>query len=184
MNIVSIVIQLFVVLFAITIHEASHGWAANRMGDPTALNLGRVTLNPIAHIDPIGTILLPILLSLPACRPSAGPSPSRSIPTICGIPARDNIWISFAGPASNLAVAAGAFLLLFILKLSIPGVDHFIKLMVEGFFRSWDSRCPVLPKGFYPLEGLALLLLMMSSSTPTWPCSISSPSLRSTAAAS
>jgi Zn-dependent protease len=62
MNIVSIVIQIFVLLFAITVHEASHGWAAKKLGDPTAFNLGRVTLNPIAHIDPFGTILLPLRL--------------------------------------------------------------------------------------------------------------------------
>jgi Zn-dependent protease len=62
MDIPQILISLFVVLFAITIHEASHGWAAYKMGDPTAYAMGRVTLNPIAHIDPVGTILLPLIL--------------------------------------------------------------------------------------------------------------------------
>ncbi len=82
MDALSIVISLFVLLFAITIHEASHGWAANRMGDPTAMSMGRVSLNPIAHIDPIGTVLLPLCSSSwPAPPPSAGPSRSSSIPT-------------------------------------------------------------------------------------------------------
>jgi Zn-dependent protease len=62
MNIVSIVISLFALLFAITIHEASHAWAALKKGDPTASLMGRVSLNPLAHIDPIGTVLLPLLL--------------------------------------------------------------------------------------------------------------------------
>ncbi|MBM3285308.1 MAG: site-2 protease family protein, partial [Candidatus Aminicenantes bacterium] len=62
MNVVTLVISLFVLLFAITIHEAAHGWAALRLGDDTALRLGRISLNPIVHIDPIGTVLLPLLL--------------------------------------------------------------------------------------------------------------------------
>jgi Zn-dependent protease len=62
MNIALIATQLIVILFAITIHEAAHGWAANKLGDPTAMIMGRVTLNPAAHIDPIGTVLLPLLM--------------------------------------------------------------------------------------------------------------------------
>ena len=56
MNPIEIAVSLFVLLFAITVHEASHGWAAKRMGDTTAYDLGRVSLNPLAHIDPIGTV--------------------------------------------------------------------------------------------------------------------------------
>ena len=52
------ILQLFVVLFAISVHEASHGWAALKKGDPTAFHMGRITLNPIRHVDPIGTVLL------------------------------------------------------------------------------------------------------------------------------
>jgi hypothetical protein len=58
---VDIVFQLIVFLFAISIHESAHAWMANRCGDPTAKMLGRITLNPIKHIDPVGTILLPII---------------------------------------------------------------------------------------------------------------------------
>ena len=60
----STIISLFALLFAITVHEASHAWAAMKFGDPTASAMGRVSLNPLAHIDPIGTVLLPLLLVL------------------------------------------------------------------------------------------------------------------------
>src|SRR5207244_3174158 len=59
---VDILFQLIVFLFAISVHESAHAWMANRCGDPTARMLGRITLNPIKHIDPFGTILLPLCL--------------------------------------------------------------------------------------------------------------------------
>src|SRR5512135_2061306 len=112
MDIQSLIIQIFVVLFAITVHEASHGWAAYKMGDPTAYAAGRVTLNPLAHIDPIGTILLPLLLII-AHQPAFGwAKPVPVNPYNLRHPRRDHLWISFAGPASNLAVAGAAFILL------------------------------------------------------------------------
>src|ERR1700758_2714170 len=58
---VDILFQLIVFLFAISVHESAHAWTANRCGDPTARMLGRVTLNPIKHIDPVGTVLLPLI---------------------------------------------------------------------------------------------------------------------------
>ena len=63
-KILLIIIQLGVVLFAISIHESAHAWMANKFGDPTAKNQGRITLNPIAHIDLIGTIIFPVLLAI------------------------------------------------------------------------------------------------------------------------
>src|SRR5207302_2516783 len=58
---VNLVFQAIVFLFAISVHESAHAWMANRRGDPTARMLGRITLNPIKHIDPVGTILLPLI---------------------------------------------------------------------------------------------------------------------------
>ena len=57
-----IVVWALPVLFAITVHEVSHGWVAKQLGDPTAMMLGRLTLNPIKHIDPIGTVILPLFM--------------------------------------------------------------------------------------------------------------------------
>ncbi len=110
------IIFLFVVLFAITVHEASHGWAALKMGDPTAYQLGRITLNPIRHIDPIGTILLPMMLIIMGAPPFGWAKPVPVNPLNLKNPRKDNIIISAAGPASNICVA---FVALLVIKLLI-----------------------------------------------------------------
>lgn len=150
MNIISIVISLFVLLLAITIHEAAHGWAALKMGDPTAYSLGRITLNPLAHIDPIGTILLPLMLIFMGAPPFGWAKPVPVNPLNLRNPRRDNLWISAAGPLSNFTVAAFALVVIVILKILSPNVSYFLKSFLMGR--------GTLPIGFYPLEGLALIL--------------------------
>lgn len=152
MNIVSIVIQIFVVLFAITVHEAAHGWAAFKMGDPTAYNLGRVSINPIVHMDPIGTILLPILLPLLGLPAFGWAKPVPVNPYNLRNPRRDHLVISAAGPLSNLLTALVALVLLLVLKFSSTAVTLFL--------RSRELSRTVLPQGFYPLEGLAMVLYL------------------------
>lgn len=93
------------VIFAITVHEVAHGWVANRYGDPTAKSLGRLTLNPISHIDVIGTIIVPgVLLALGGFLFGwAKPVPVnwRNLRN----PKRDMVLVALAGPLSNLAMA-------------------------------------------------------------------------------
>ena len=103
----TVLIYALPVLFAITLHEAAHGYAAQRLGDQTAAMMGRVTLNPFAHIDPIGTILMPLLLYF-----STGGSflfgYARPVPVRFDQlrhPKRDMVWVALAGPASNLLQA-------------------------------------------------------------------------------
>lgn len=122
MDIPQILISLFVVLFAITIHEASHGWAAYKMGDPTAHALGRVTLNPVAHIDPVGTILLPLILVIMGAPPFGWAKPVPVNPLNLKDPRRDNLIISAAGPLSNFTVAFIAFLGIQLLKITNPSL--------------------------------------------------------------
>jgi Zn-dependent protease len=150
MNIVTLIISLFVLLFAITIHEASHGWAAYKLGDYTAYSMGRVTLNPMAHIDPIGTILLPLLLVIIGAPAFGWAKPVPVNPLNLRNPRRDSLWISAAGPASNLTVAAISLLAIVLLKLASPGVAIFLRnyLLGRGSFLG----------GFYPLQGLVLIL--------------------------
>jgi Zn-dependent protease len=150
MGIVNIVISLFVLLFAITVHEASHAWTANKFGDPTAAALGRASLNPLAHIDPIGTILLPILLVLIRAPAFGWAKPVPVNPYNLRDPRRDNIWISAAGPISNMTVAFISFVAILLLKVIRPGVVDFLR----NFLLGQGSR----PPGIYPLEGLALVL--------------------------
>jgi Zn-dependent protease len=141
---------LFVLLFAITVHEAAHGWAAKRMGDPTAFDLGRVSLNPLAHIDPIGTVVLPLMLVLAHAPVFGWAKPVPVNPYNLRHPRRDNLVISAAGPAANLLISIAATVLLLILKFTVPGVRAF--LQSPALFRA------ILPQGFYPLQGLALIL--------------------------
>jgi Zn-dependent protease len=150
MDYLSIVISLFVLLFAITIHEASHAWAAYKMGDPTAHGMGRVSLNPIAHIDPIGTVLLPLVLVLIGAPAFGWAKPVMVNPYNLKNPRRDNLWISLAGPAANMAAAGAALVSILILKFLSPGLT--------GFLRSFLVYKQQFPRGFFPLQGLALIL--------------------------
>ncbi|MBX9848933.1 MAG: site-2 protease family protein [Rhodocyclaceae bacterium] len=94
------------VIFAITLHEAAHGYAAKHFGDPTAWQLGRITANPLKHIDPIGTILVPGMILLF----SGGGflfGWAKPVPVDFGRlrhPKRDMLWVAAAGPAANLAM--------------------------------------------------------------------------------
>ncbi|HVC89321.1 MAG TPA: site-2 protease family protein [Acidobacteriaceae bacterium] len=116
LHVVLIIFQIVVLLFAISLHEAAHGWMAWRLGDPTARMLGRVTLNPLRHIDPFGTVLIP-LLCVYAGFPLIGwakPTPvtTRNFKNI----KRDDILTTLAGPASNLLTAIAATVILLVLK--------------------------------------------------------------------
>jgi Zn-dependent protease len=151
MNIASYIMMGFALLFAITAHEASHGWAANKLGDPTAKSLGRVTLNPIPHIDPIGTIIFPIILIVirsPFLFGWAKPVPVN--PLNLKNPRRDNLWISAAGPASNMFIGAISLIIIVILKLINPNVVYFLAANL--------SQAGGLSQGFFPLGVLALIL--------------------------
>ncbi|MFW6129316.1 MAG: site-2 protease family protein [Candidatus Aminicenantaceae bacterium] len=110
MEILSRILAYVVLLFSITIHESAHGWTANKFGDPTAYNMGRVTLNPIPHIDPIGTLLFPLIMMITGIPFIGWAKPVPVNPYNLKDPKKDNLWISFSGPLSNL-MAAGAFII-------------------------------------------------------------------------
>jgi Zn-dependent protease len=111
-----VAIAIVPVLLAITIHEVSHGWVANYLGDPTAKMLGRLTINPIKHIDVVGTILVPAVMVMLGgflfgwAKPV--PVDARNFKN----PRRDMIWVAVAGPLSNLLMA---FLWAAMLKVNI-----------------------------------------------------------------
>ncbi len=112
------------VLFAITLHEAAHGYAARYFGDNTAWNLGRVTLNPAKHIDPVGTIVMPLLLYF-ATSGSFLFGYAKPVPVRFGNlrnPKRDMVWVALAGPASNLVQALLWGVLFYVLQ--IVGVEE------------------------------------------------------------
>ena len=103
----TVLIYALPVLFAITIHEAAHGYVARALGDNTAYMLGRVTLNPVRHIDPVGTILMPLMLYF-ATSGAFLFGYAKPVPVNFGQlrrPKRDMIWVALAGPASNFVQA-------------------------------------------------------------------------------
>ncbi len=120
-------VWLIPVLLAITLHEAAHGWVAWRLGDDTARRAGRVTFNPLRHIDPVGTVLLPGLLlafGAPFLFGYAKPVPVRF--DRLRAPRRDMVWVALAGPAANLALAFCAALLLHIVAALPPAVGAWL----------------------------------------------------------
>jgi|ERR1051326_5846624 Zn-dependent protease len=109
---VDMVFQLIAFLFAISVHESAHAWTANRRGDPTARMLGRVSLNPIRHIDPIGTVLMPIIAMVTGFPTIGWAKPTPVDPRNFKNPVLDDVLTSVAGPISNFIVATGATILL------------------------------------------------------------------------
>jgi Zn-dependent protease len=113
----TVLIYALPVIFAITLHEAAHGYAAQRLGDSTAAMMGRVTLNPLAHIDPLGTILMPLLLYFSTGGAFlfgyAKPVPVRF--DRLRHPKRDMVWVALAGPGANLLQALLWGVLLYVL---------------------------------------------------------------------
>ncbi len=100
-------VMLLALLFSVVIHECAHGWVAARFGDPTARLLGRLTLNPIKHIDPVGSILVPLILALlPGGLMFGWARPVPIDPSHFRNPVRDQAWVAAAGPTSNLLLAA------------------------------------------------------------------------------
>lgn len=146
----TVAVVILPLLFAITLHEMAHGWMANRLGDGTARMLGRITLNPLKHIDPVGTVLVPltlVVISVVAHTPLflfgwAKPVPinSRNLHH----PRRDMALVALAGPGANLLMA---ILWLVVLKLA---------LLVGG-----NSTWVALPLFYMGIAGVTLNVLLM-----------------------
>jgi Zn-dependent protease len=115
---VEILYQMIAFLFAISVHESAHAWTASRCGDPTARMLGRVSLNPIRHIDLFGTIILPLVAAISGIPLLGWAKPTPVDPRNFRHPVMDDILTSVAGPVSNFIVATGALLLLGGISLS------------------------------------------------------------------
>jgi Zn-dependent protease len=150
----TVLIYALPVLFAITVHEAAHGYVARHFGDNTATALGRVTLNPLKHIDPVGTILMPLMLYF-ATSGAFLFGYAKSVPVTVGQlrnPKRDMIWVALAGPVSNFIQAVLWALVL--VGLVAVGVNEafFIKMAQGGILVNlvmWAFNLFPLP----PLDG-------------------------------
>jgi len=108
LNIVQqIAVYALPVMFAITLHEAAHGYVAKHYGDTTAYMLGRVSLNPLRHIDPIGTVLIPLLTMMLGGILFGWAKPVPVNFNYLRNPKKDMLWVALAGPGANLAMALG-----------------------------------------------------------------------------
>jgi Zn-dependent protease len=145
------VFQFVVLLFALSLHESAHGWMASRLGDQTARMLGRITLNPVKHIDPVGTIMLP-LVALVTHIPVIGwakPTPvnTRNFKNYV----RDDILTTLAGPVSNVIGSIISLLILIaISKTSLVGALSVRSVAMGGFGRL-DPQLMAASPIAYPL---------------------------------
>ena len=133
---IDIVFKLIAFLFAISVHESAHAWMANQRGDPTARMLGRISLNPIRHIDPVGTLLLPAVAMFFHAPVIGWAKPTPVDPRNFKNPVLDDILTSVVGPISNFVVAIGAVLALVVVKLASPLGQQ---ILSQGFSTDTDS---------------------------------------------
>ena len=141
---VELVSMLAVLLFSLSVHESAHAWTADRLGDPTARNLGRISLNPLRHADPFGTFLFPLIGYFTGFFVGwAKPVPVNV--AALRQPKRDYMLVAAAGPISNVLIAAGLFLLLFLLKSSSGPMELAVNQAVRGFGRAEGAMTVLVP---------------------------------------
>ncbi len=142
---VEILYQMIAFLFAISVHESAHAWTASRCGDPTARMLGRVTLNPIRHIDLFGTIILPLVAAISGIPLLGWAKPTPVDPRNFRRPVFDDILTSVAGPVSNFIVATGALILLGAISLTSATGHGIVRGLAVAPFSGGASDSPLLP---------------------------------------
>ena len=123
---VEILFQIIAFLFAISFHESAHAWSANRFGDPTARLLGRISMNPLRHIDPVGTVLFPLLGAISHAPIFGWAKPTPVDTARLQSPVRDHVYIAAAGPASNFLAATAALVLLLALRFISPEANQML----------------------------------------------------------
>ena len=156
---VQIFYQMIAFLFAISVHESAHAWTASRCGDPTARMLGRVSLNPIRHIDPIGTIVMPLVAAISGIPLLGWAKPTPVDPRNFRNPMIDDILTSVAGPVSNFIVATVALLLLGGISLSSAS-GHDLVVELAGGFGASASESVLAPVAVLLFELMVINIVL------------------------
>lgn len=161
-------------MLAIVFHEVAHGWTARYFGDMTAANKGRLTLNPVRHVDPFGTVILPGLLAISGAPIFGWAKPVPVVPSRLNNPRRDMMIVAFAGPASNFILAFIATAIL-ALSFGLSGSeasgamgrfieDNLFNFLLINVFLGFFNLLPMPPfDGGHIVEGL-----LPRSALPLW----------------
>lgn len=158
MNAVIIVFEIIAFLFAISVHESAHAWMASLLGDPTARMLGRVSLNPIRHIDFVGTILLPTIALISGVPLLGWAKPTPVDPRNFKHPVRDDVLTSLVGPISNFVIAIGCYIVLVMVAKSSQAGLLIVKSLAERSLIDISSM--LMPIALIFHEALKLNLLL------------------------
>lgn len=172
MDYVQIAQMVVALLFSLSFHEAAHAWSAHRLGDPTARDLGRITLNPIAHIDPVMTLLFPAMMILAGLPPFGAAKPVPVDTRNLAQPKRDHAWIAAAGPISNVILALiSALLMRVMLSGAVPLSAATTDLIVGLLF--WSVHINLILAAFNllpipPLDGSWIVGSWLSGAAESW----------------
>ncbi len=152
------VFQAIVFLFAISVHESAHAFTAWRCGDPTAKMLGRVSLNPIRHIDIMGTIIVPAICLFTGFPVIGWAKPTPVDPRNFGHEIRDDIFTAIAGPISNFLAATLAVICLIVISLSSPQANFIVKAAMLGY--PGVSNSALVPISVLLYQGMVINVLL------------------------
>ncbi len=155
---VDIFFQIMVFLFAISVHESAHAWMANRCGDPTARLLGRITLNPLKHIDLIGTVVLPLFAMIAGLPVFGWAKPTPVNPLNFKNHVRDDILTSVVGPISNFVLALGAVLILALISVTSVAGNQVVHNIASGYLTQTSS--PLMPLALMFYEAMLINVLL------------------------
>lgn len=157
-KLVDIFFQIIVFLFAISVHESAHAWMANRCGDPTARMLGRITLNPIKHIDPFGTLLLPAIGLFSGAGLFGWAKPCPVTPQNFRSPVKGDILTTLAGPVSNFVMVILAVFGLAVISITTTGGRGMVRALAHGAITNTGSALMALIWLLYTAVYLNVLL--------------------------
>ena len=146
-NVINLLVVFLVLLLSLTVHETAHAWTADRLGDPTARLLGRISLNPLVHIDPIGTVVLPLVAFSTGVPILGWAKPVPVNIAELGRGRRDFVLVAAAGPASNIALAVLAALALDVTWWSGSPflLDFFLRVVEINLLLAIFNMIPVPP---------------------------------------
>lgn len=145
------IFQFVVLLLALSLHESAHGWMASRLGDQTARMLGRITLNPLRHIDPLGTVLLPLVALVTRIPVIGWAKPTPVNPRNFKNYVRDDILTTVAGPVSNVIGSVLSLVVLVAIDKSSPIGMACVRAVALGGYTRLDPQLMAISPVAYPL---------------------------------